>query len=76
MDPNSKIDNQGSYQVCDDGRVPGVVLRDPLLHLADEVSAHVSGLGVNAPAQLGEERHKGSAETVTHQQQRYWRKDI
>ncbi len=35
-------------RTSNDGRVAGVVLRDVLLDLANQVSAHVSSLGVDA----------------------------
>ena len=45
-------------EVGDDGRVARVVLGDARLDLADEVGADVGGLGVDAAAELGEERHE------------------
>ena len=49
-------------EVRDDARVAGIVLGDALLDLADEVGADVSGLGVDAAAQLGEQGDEGGAE--------------
>ena len=45
-------------EVGDDARVARVVLGDARLDLADEVGADVGGLGVDAAAELGEERHE------------------
>ena len=39
-----------SKRTSNDGRVAGVILRNVLLNLADQVSAHVSSLGVDATA--------------------------
>ena len=47
-----------------DGGVAGVVLGDVLLDLAHEVSAHISGLGVDAAAHTAEQRDGGAAQTV------------
>ena len=45
-----------AHEVGDDGRVARVVLGDAGLDLADEVGADVGGLGVDAAAELREER--------------------
>jgi len=42
-------------EIGDDGWVARVVFGDAGLDFADEVSAYVSGLGVDASAKLGEE---------------------
>jgi hypothetical protein len=52
--------------VVGDGRgVPGVVLRDALLNLADQVRADVRGLGVDAAADTHEHREQRRAEAET-----------
>ena len=57
-------------QVGDDGRVARIVLGDAGLDLAHQVGADVGGLGVDAAAELGEERHEGGAEAVADDEQR------
>jgi hypothetical protein len=57
-------------EICDDRRVAGVVLGDARLDLADEVRADVGRLGVDAAAELCEERHEGGAEAVADDEQR------
>mmetsp|Transcript_104745 Transcript_104745/g.291708 ORF Transcript_104745/g.291708 Transcript_104745/m.291708 type:complete len:265 (+) Transcript_104745:1124-1918(+) len=59
-----------SDEIRDDGGVPRVVLRDIGLHLAHHVRTDVGGLGVDAPAELREERDEGGAEAVAHEQER------
>ena len=49
-------------QVGDDGGVARVVLRNARLDLADEVSADIGRLGVDAAAELREQRHEAGAE--------------
>ena len=49
-------------EVGDDGGVAGIVFGDAGFDFADEVSAYVSGLGVDAAAELGEERDERGAE--------------
>ena len=49
-------------EVGDDPGVARIVLGDALLDLADEVGADVCGLGVDAAAELGEQRHERGAE--------------
>ena len=49
-------------EVGDDGGVAGVVFGDAGFDFADEVGADVSGLGVDAAAELGEERDQGGSE--------------
>ena len=49
-------------EVGDDGGVAGVVFRDAGLNFADEVGAHISGLGIDTAAELGEEGDKAGAE--------------
>ena len=56
-----------SDQVGDDGRVARVVLGDSGFDLADQVGAHVGGLGVDAAAKLGEEGDEGSAKSEAYQ---------
>ena len=51
--------------VGDDGRVAGVVLGDAGLDLADEVGAHVGGLGEDAAAETGEDRDERATEAET-----------
>ena len=48
----------------------GIVLGDALLDLADEVRADVGGLGVDAAAELGEQRHERGAEAEADDQER------
>ena len=50
-------------------RVARVVLGDARLDLADEVGADVGGLGVDAAAELGEERHEAGAEAEADDQE-------
>ena len=57
-------------EVRDDARVAGIVLGDALLDLADEVRADVRGLGVDAAAELGEERHERGAEAEADDEER------
>ena len=57
-------------EVGDDARVAGVVLGDALLDLADEVRADVRGLGVDAAAELGEERDERGAEAEADDEER------
>ena len=49
-------------EVGDDGGVAGIVFGDAGFDLADEVGADVSGLGVDAAAELGEERDERGSE--------------
>jgi hypothetical protein len=51
-------------RTSNDGGVTGVVFGDVLLHLADEVSADISGLGVDASADAAEQGNGRSTETV------------
>ena len=57
-------------EVRDDARVARVVLGNAGLDLADEVRAHVGGLGVDTAAELGEEGHEAGAEAVADDQER------
>ena len=57
-------------QVRDDGRVARVVLGDAGFDLADQVGADVGGLGVDAAAELGEQRHERGAEAEADDQER------
>ena len=57
-------------EVGDDARVAGVVLGDALLDLADEVRADVGGLGVDAAAELGEQRDERGAEAEADDEER------
>ena len=57
-------------EVRDDARVAGVVLGDALLDLADEVRADVGGLGVDAAAELGEQRDERGAEPEADDEER------
>ena len=50
--------------VGDGGRVAGIVLGDAGLDLADQVGAHVGGLGVDAAAHTGEQGDGGGPEPV------------
>ncbi len=58
-------------EVGDHARVAGVVLRDALLDLADEVGAHVGGLRVDPAAELGEEGDEGGTEAEADDEE--WR---
>ena len=49
--------------------VARVVFRDAGLDLADEVGAHVSGLGIDTAAELGEEGHEAGAEAEADDQE-------
>ena len=51
-----------AHVVGDDGGVPGVILRNAGLHLAHQVGAHVSRLGIDAAAHTGEKRDGGSTQ--------------
>ena len=53
--------------VRDDGRVPRIVLGYSRLDLSYQVCADVGGLGVDAAAQPGENRHQARAECEAHQ---------
>ena len=57
-------------EVRDDTGVAGVVLGDALLDLADEVRPDVGGLGVDAAAELGEQRHERGAEAEADDEER------
>ena len=50
--------------------VAGIILRNAGFHFADQVSAHVSGLGIDTAAQLGKQGHERSAEAITDDQKR------
>ena len=51
-----------AHVVADDGGVAGVILGDAGLHLAHQVGAHVSGLGIDAAAHTGKQSDGGSAQ--------------
>ena len=57
-------------EVRDDARVAGVVLGDALLDLADEVGADVGGLGVDAAAELREQRDERGPEAEADDEER------
>ena len=59
-----------AHEVRDDARVARVVLGDARLHLAHEVGADVRGLGVDAAAELGEQRHERGAEAEADDEER------
>ncbi len=63
-----------AHQVGDHGRVARVVLGDAGLDLADQVGADVGGLGVDAAAELGEQRHEAGAEAEADDLERTWRR--
>ena len=54
-------------EIGDDGRVARIVFGNAGLDLADQVGAYVRGLGINAAAQLGEERDQRSSEAEADQ---------
>ena len=56
-----------AHEVGDDGGVARIVFGDAGFDLADQVGADVSGLGVDAAAELGEERDQRSAEAEADQ---------
>ena len=57
-------------EVRDHARVARVVLGDARLDLAHEVGADVSGLGVDAAAELGEQRHERGTEAEADDEER------
>ena len=57
-------------EVGDDARVARVVFGDALLDLADEVRADVGGLGVDAAAELGEQRDERGPEAEADDEER------
>ena len=57
-------------EVRDHARVAGIVLGDALLDLADEVRPDVGGLGVDAAAELGEQRDERGAEAEADDEER------
>src|SRR3990170_3506462 len=58
-----------AHEVGDHRGVARVVLRYPRLDLADEVSADVGGLRIDAAAELGEQRHEAGAEAEADYQE-------
>ena len=60
-----KASAQAEYCTSNDGGVAGIVLGDVLLDLADQVSAHVSSLGVDATAHASEQRNGGASQPVS-----------
>lgn len=48
-----------------DGRVAGVILGNVLLDLSNQISAHISSLGVNAATHTTEERDGGASQSVS-----------
>ena len=59
-----------THQVSNHGSVAGVVFLQPGLHLAHQVSAHVSRLGVNATAHAHEQRQQRAAKAKPQQRVR------
>src|SRR5207245_7600787 len=59
-----------AHQVCNDGGVARVGLRDTCLDFTDKVSAHVSGLRVDSAAELGEEGDEAGPEAEANDQER------
>ena len=57
-------------QVRDHRRVPGIVLRDTRLDLADEVRAKVGGLGVDTATELREQRDERRAKAEANDGER------
>ena len=53
--------------IGDNGRVPGVVLRDARLNLADQVRADVGRFGIDAAADTGEQSDGGSTQREAEQ---------
>ncbi len=51
------------------GWIARIVLGDARLDLPDEIGAHVCSFGVDAAAELGEERDEGGAEAVADDQE-------
>ena len=64
------VANVVADQVSDDGGVARIVFGQVFLDLADQVGAHVSGLGVDAAANAHEEGDQGAAEAEA--QQNFW----
>ena len=60
-----------AHQVGDDRRVAWVVLRDTRLHLAYQIGADVSRLGVDAAAELGKQGDETCAEAVADNHEGY-----
>ena len=58
-----------AHQIGNHRRVARVVLRDTRLHLAHQVGADVSRLGVDAAAKLRKQRHETGPEAVAHNQE-------
>ena len=56
-----------AHLVGDDGRVARVIFFQALFDLADEVGAHVGGLGVDAAADAHEQRQQRAAEAEAQQ---------
>ena len=56
-----------AHQVRNHRGIARIVFRDAGLHLAHQVRAYVGSLGVDAAAQLGEERHQRSAKAKADQ---------
>ena len=56
-----------AHQVGNDGGVAGIVFRNAGFDFAHQVGAHVGSLGIDAAAQLGEERDQRRAKAKAHQ---------
>ena len=63
------VANVVAHEVGDHACIAWVILWDPLLDFANEVGANVCGLGVDAAAELGEERNERCAEAVADDQE-------
>ncbi len=56
-----------AHQVSNHGWIARIVFGNACFDLAHEVGAHVSGLGIDSSAELGEEGDQGRSEAKTHQ---------
>ena len=56
-----------AHIVGNGGRVPGVILGDTGFHLANQISAHICRLGIDAAAHAGKQSNRGSTKRETGQ---------
>ena len=62
--PHRRPTHRHFLRTSNDSRVAGVILGDVLLDLADQVSAHVGSLGVDAAAHASKQGNGGASEAV------------
>lgn len=55
----------GGERTSNDSRITGVVLGNVLLDLTDQVSTHISSLGVDATTHTSKQGNRGSAQSVS-----------